>query len=147
MNASELPRLVLVRGLPGSGKTTTGKALELIGYKRFEADMWFERLGRFDAACLGAAHAWCRQAADAALSAGHHVVVCNTFTRLREMSDYILMASGMGVSLSIIEAEGDFGSVHDVPAEKLAAMRERWEKIPDMPVGELWRLFVRSAVR
>lgn len=42
--------LLLIRGLPGSGKTTMAKQYAQIGYVHCEADQYFERDGeyRFD---------------------------------------------------------------------------------------------------
>ena len=37
--------LVLIRGLPGSGKTTMARVLALVGYEHHEADHYFERDG------------------------------------------------------------------------------------------------------
>ena len=53
--------LVLIRGLPASGKTTMASVLPMIGYKHFEADMFFEVGGvyLYDAKRIGEAHAWC----------------------------------------------------------------------------------------
>lgn len=123
--------LVVIRGLPGSGKSTLAKTLALVGFEHFEADMYFMHKGvyEFKSSSLGHAHAWCRNAVDEALERGARVVVANTFTRIAELSDYILTASYFGIPLRIIEATGDFGSSHDVPAEKLQAMRDRWEEI------------------
>jgi Chromatin associated protein KTI12 len=52
----EEPRLVLIRGVPGSGKST--RARELQEYLHFEADMYFIRDGAytFDSDLLPAAH-------------------------------------------------------------------------------------------
>ncbi len=55
--------LVLIRGLPGSGKSTMAKDLATQGYLHFEADMYFELDGhyRYDASCIREAHSWCQK--------------------------------------------------------------------------------------
>jgi ABC-type phosphate/phosphonate transport system ATPase subunit len=80
--------LVLIRGLPGSGKSTMAKDLATQGYLHFEADMFFEVDGhyRYDASRIRDAHSWCQQMTRQALAKGLKVVVSNTFTQLREMS-------------------------------------------------------------
>lgn len=121
--------LVLIRGLPGSGKTTMASVLTMIGYKHFEADMFFEANGvyRYDASRIREAHAWCQQMTRQALSGGHDVVVSNTFTHLRELEPYRAMASG---KIQIIEAKGRWENVHGVAPEMLVRMEARWEQLP-----------------
>ncbi len=98
-------RLVLIRGLPGSGKTTMASVLSLLGYKHFEADMFFvgdDGVYRHDSTMLKSAHAWCQTNVRNALKEGHRVVVSNTFTQHWEMQPYF----DMGVSIQILEAGG-----------------------------------------
>jgi predicted kinase len=126
--------LFLIRGLPGSGKTTLAAILaSKMGLRHYEADQFFEKDGRyyFDASKLGAAHAECHSKTKEALSMGVPVVVSNTFTTRREMEPYFKMAAELGVSVHVIKAEGNFKSVHNVPAEVLDKMRSRWEEAHD----------------
>jgi adenylate kinase family enzyme len=122
--------LYLIRGWPGSGKTTTAK--EMLSYGTidvyYEADMYFDGpvLGYvFDPTKLGQAHAWCLRKTKEALEAGKNVAVSNTFTRLWELQKYI----DLGFPYEIIECQGTFKNVHGVPLEKVLAMRARFEEI------------------
>lgn len=121
--------LVLIRGLPGSGKTTIAKAMA--GYSHYEADQYFSRVDgeyRFDPAQLKDAHQWCQDCVDDELADGQNVVVANTFSQRWEMQPYMNMAKRMGIKVRVITAKGRFESIHGVPAEKIEAMRQRWEE-------------------
>lgn len=120
--------LVLIRGLPGSGKTTMATR-DFPGYSHFEADQFFEYPDgyNFDASRLGKAHEWCQSATKHALRMGANVVVSNTFSQHWEMQPYLDMARDLNVSVRILTATGNFASVHNVPETAIAAMRRRWE--------------------
>lgn len=120
--------LVMVRGLPGSGKGMVAKALTMVGYLLFEANMYFYENGRhrYDATRIEEAHAWCRKETRAALGRGENVVVCNTFTRLSEMEAYLEMGAGI---IRVFEARAP-ENVHWVPPPVLTSMAARWEQIP-----------------
>jgi predicted kinase len=120
-------KLFLIRGLPGSGKSTIAKAL---GIRHFEADMFFlgsDEVYKYDASKIKAAHEWCQQSTYAELANGKSAVVSNTFTRRAEMLPYIEMAKEFGIVPNIMTANGDFENVHGVPEEVLQKMRDRWE--------------------
>ena len=119
--------LVLIRGLPGSGKTTMARKLQ--GYTHYEADMYFQRYGKYhyEARKLALAHQWCQRKTRNALKRGKNVVVSNTFTRLWEMQAYL----EMGHPLRIVEATGNWGNIHHIPESVIIEMRERWECIDD----------------
>lgn len=120
--------LVLIRGLPGSGKTTMAKVLAEVGFEHYEADQFFmvDGVYRYDASRIRDAHDWCQRKTREALASGRRVVVSNTFTRLQEMEPYRAMTS----NVHVIEAKGRWQNVHGVPNERLRQMAERWEPLP-----------------
>ena len=123
--------LVLIRGLPGSGKSTMAKALQQAGFEWFEADSYHlndEGDYCYSPANVRAAHEWCQRETFKALANGKRVVVSNTFTRRFEMEPYFEMAKTFGIEPNILEATGNWPNVHGVPAEVVEKMRQRWEK-------------------
>lgn len=122
--------LIIVRGLPGSGKSTIAKGIaEKTGAIHVEADDFFVKGGvyRFEPDSLPDAHAYCLSRCESLVSNGHSVVVANTFTQRWEMQPYLELASHYGARVRIIIATGKFQNIHGVPAETIEKMRIRWE--------------------
>ncbi len=117
------PRLVLIRGVPGSGKTTQAKSMD--GYVNFEADHYFETANgyAYDPRHIREAHRVCQERTRQALEDGRCVVVSNTFTTLAELEPYLTMSD----SIRIVEATGRWQNVHGVPQHRVDEMRKRWE--------------------
>lgn len=119
-----MPRLVLIRGLPGAGKSTRAEHYKQLGYLHFEADMFFESDGAyiFDEGKLTEAHEWCLQQTRQALNAGAHVVVANVFCGMNDIRPYI----DLEFDCQIVEVTGHWQSVHGVSEPQLRAMRANW---------------------
>ena len=124
-----MPKLTLIRGLPGSEKSTIAKQIAVdTGALHVEADMWLDYSQQRNPHAVGMAHDICQARARNTLAFGASVVVSNTFTQQWEMQPYLDMARQYGAQVEIITAMGDYGSVHNVQAEAIQAMRERWEE-------------------
>jgi predicted kinase len=120
--------LILLRGLPGSGKSTFAKR---ICNQHVEADMFFMEDGeyKFDPTKLKQAHEWCRNKAQEWMKQGYNVVVSNTFTQEWEMDPYYWLAEQYGYRVHSLVVENRHMGVtqHGVPADKLEQMKNRFE--------------------
>ena len=124
-----MKELILVRGCPGSGKSTFAK---LLGGKHIEADMFFMKDGeyQFDFRKLKDAHGWCQSMVGSWMSDGvERIVVSNTFTQEWEMDDYYDWAKDFDYKVYSLVVENRHGGVneHGVPDEILEKMRKRFE--------------------
>jgi predicted kinase len=127
-----MKNLILVRGLPGSGKSTF---CELFYTPEvYSADDYFMVNGsyRFNPRELSNAHKACRDKVEKALSEGKELVlVNNTFTQEWEMDDYFKLAKKYiyRVSTVIIENRHGSSSIHNVPFESIKKMENRFEVV------------------
>ncbi len=125
--------LILVRGVPGSGKSTyANKTSDLLDY-HVEADIYFVRTDGvydFNPNLLKNAHEWCYTKAIINLRYGakdRNVYVSNTFTRIWEMQKYIDYAKANNIPFKVVRCTGNYKNVHGVPDSKVKQMLERFE--------------------
>jgi predicted kinase len=124
-----MKQLILLRGLPGSGKSTFAKTL---GGIHIEADQYFMQDGeyKFDASKLKQAHNWCKLRVEHSMEDGvDKITVSNTFTQEWEMDAYFELAEKYGYQTSclIVENRHDSKNIHGCPDDKIEQMRNRFE--------------------
>lgn len=129
--------LILLRGLPGSGKSSLGdvilrnpnsNALDVLSADNFFIDE--KGNYNFDGSKLKQAHNDCQQkCAERMKLEISRIVVANTFTEEWEMSPYFEMAERYKYRIHTIVVENRHNSknVHSVPDEKLEQMKNRFE--------------------
>lgn len=130
--------LFLVRGLPGSGKSSFATHI-WNDYAVCEADKFFyDKDGNynFDSSKLKEAHAWCKNEVEIRMKDHQNnpqyypeIAVSNTFTQEWEMEDYFKLAEKYGYKVVSLIVENRHGgkNLHGVPDEKLEQMRNRFE--------------------
>ena len=124
-----------MRGLPGAGKSTLAKKL---GDVYYEADMYFTNENGqyiFNGADIKKAHQWCQNQVESAMILNHttgvneNIVVSNTFTQEWEMGAYYKLAETYDYRVFSLIVENRHGgeNLHNVPEDKIEAMRKRFE--------------------
>jgi len=144
--------VILVRGIPGSGKTTLVDAICDLFFEDpehkpfwlseriadFSADKYMVDEGdnyAFNPYRLKECHQSCFRDFGSALfgalgdsgTAVNVLLVHNTFTQKWEMDPYVACCRGFGKHLIVVRCEGGFDNVHGVPADKVEVMRNRME--------------------
>ncbi|XP_008156381.2 NEDD4-binding protein 2-like 2 isoform X1 [Eptesicus fuscus] len=133
--------LILLRGLPGSGKTTLSRIL--LGQSRdgivFSTDDYFHHQDgyRYNVNQLDDAHDWNQNRAKQAINQGRSpVIIDNTNTQAWEMKPYVEMAIGKGYRVEFHEPETwwkfdpeelEKRNKHGVSRKKIAQMLDRYE--------------------
>ena len=137
--------LFLLRGLPGSGKTTIARSLTSGGYPNgyYEADHFFIDIEtgkyKFNPIQLPLAHDTCAYRVKEHMYSltedrpdpvqDARIVVSNTFTQEWEMEPYFDAAERYGFIVHTLIVENRHGGVnsHGVPQAKIRQMEDRFE--------------------
>jgi len=132
--------LYIVRGIPGSGKSTFAKMLVGEDFLVCEADKYFidKETGEynFDFTKIKEAHKFCQDTVESYMKDSlvndqfyREIAVSNTFTQEWEIRPYFELAKNYGYKVFSIVVENRHGGTnqHEVPEEVLTKMRERFE--------------------
>jgi predicted kinase len=119
--------LVIVRGVPGSGKSTFAREMANKRSPVLEADDFFMVDGKytFDKNKLGHAHKQCQERAKQFMMDEEPLIfVSNTCTKVSEMKPYTDLADSYGYKVYSVVVENRHGGKdqHNVPKEALERM-------------------------
>lgn len=142
-------KLIILRSLPGAGKTTTAKLLSdgnpyddtqihstdrfFMCYNIEDRDWEY----KFDGSKLGEYHeSNLKNTIDSMCLGYSQVIVDNTNIRFVDFKSYVLAAIILGYEIELIEPETEWRynveecykrNTHEVPLETIQKMRDRWE--------------------
>lgn len=132
--------LYIVRGVPGSGKSTFAKRLVGDDFLVCEADKYFvdKETGEynFDFTKIKDAHKFCQDTVETYMKDSlvndnfyREIAVSNTFTQEWEMERYYELAKQYGYKVFsvIVENRHEGINEHGVPEDKIQIMKDRFE--------------------
>lgn len=138
--------LYILQGCPGSGKSTLAKKMVAEGKadEYWEADIWMRDITgeyEFNPKRLGFCHNMCGMRVNLAMSKGLNVIQSNTNLRRRDIDNYIDDAAEYGYQVVIIRLHSNYGSIHNVPPNKIKQMKRMmdefdWKDLPDFVTVE-----------
>jgi len=126
--------IILLRGLPGAGKTTFAKLIsENNTYPFFSVDDYFtDENGnyKFDFSENYKAYAACISNTEEAIKSGYtKVIIHNTFTLDWELEPYFKLCKKYNCSLFVLTVENFHNGInnHDITAEQVQRMAEKYK--------------------
>ena len=132
VKARNKPTLYLIRGLPGSGKSTFAWQLfkNRLVQRMYEADDYFTEAGvyQFDPTKLEDAHHQCQRNTWLALYEGMSVAVSNTSCAEWEVETYAIIARETEANFVsiIVENRHDGKNIHGCPDVKVEQMKRKF---------------------
>jgi len=148
-------RLIIARGLPGSGKSTAvaefrNKTAERLGVSHLWSSRvcstdsyWLRPDGHYDFNMrrIGEAHAWNKERAERymaeeILTSSDTVIIDNTNITWKEIKPYVLLAKKYGYEVEVLEPDTSWRydpiacvgkTAHGVPLETIKNMHSKWE--------------------
>jgi len=122
--------LVILRGLPGSGKSSFAKLF--FPAPICCADDYFMKNGKYEwkAEEIGKAHLWCQARCRSLMeTSAEKIIVANTSVAARDLRPYTDLAEKYGyrVYSVIVENRISTKNIHNVPEETIEKMRNRFD--------------------
>lgn len=128
-----MKNMYLIRGLPGSGKSTFAETIaDAMNAQHFEHDRYLytdEGEYLWTPKRMAYAYRQCLRDTEAAMTTGVDVVVSNVFPTAKAMKNYRKLAEQYAYRLTYAVVENRRGgvNVHDVPQEALDDMRNAFQ--------------------
>ncbi len=127
--------LTLIRGAPGSGKTTLARMIQKATEHNtpviVEMDDWRVKDGVYTHTSDPTENArisnLCITRTKELLFAGHSVIVSNTFIKRRYLLPYEQLAKFLRIPMAVYVCTGQHDNVHGVPDNVVAGMRRALE--------------------
>lgn len=125
-------RLILVRGLPGSGKTSfVDEWMDTTYANHLETDMFFsmepDGVYRYDPDKFYRAMRWTFDTLRVLLHQGKDVVFSNCNRKFTDARQYVDFAKRKEIDIHVYTMLKDYGSIHDVPESRMDRIRQGWE--------------------
>lgn len=120
--------LYIIRGIPGSGKTTLAYKLT---NNVAEADQFMYEDGEYKwhPSKLKMAHTKCFEKIENFMKNNiTPIAVSNTFIKIKEFKPYIELAEKYNYMVEIKECNGEFQNEHNVSAETIERMKRNFQK-------------------
>jgi NEDD4-binding protein 2 len=136
---SNQKKMIIMRGLPGSGKSTKARELGVGGIVLGSDDFWGPNYD-FDKLKIGEAHRWNQNRVLEALEQGiTPIVVDNTNVSFYEFRPYVEMAQKYKYDVEYVESDSSWKfnteelaqrNQHNVPLDIIQQMLNRWDYNP-----------------
>lgn len=145
MNTTRLPMMTILRGVPGSGKTTFAMELlsaspkDVVRVSRDDTRIaLFGKKGMLDHWKETAVTNVCEAAARMALSTGKHVVIDNTNLRAKYIKDWYKVAESVEVlDVEVVEFPVSYSEMMD-----RNAVRPEKDRVPEQVLDGMWDKFI-----
>ena len=127
--------LILIRGLPGSGKTTLAKILSGDVYPIYAEDDYYQEENgsyKWTSEKEIIAKRKCLENTSIALASGHNMVfVTNVFLTQEDLEPYLYLAKELKYRCHVLIAQNTHGSesIHNVAPKDFVEMKKKFEVV------------------